>query len=61
MKDKIEAKLKVLEDNKTSVLDQIQKGEQLLSKAKADLSAILGAIQVCKQLLEEGKKDDGKD
>jgi hypothetical protein len=32
----------------------------LLTKAKADLNAIIGAIQVCKQLLEEGKEDGGK-
>jgi ABC-type transporter Mla subunit MlaD len=60
MKETIEAKLKVLEDNQAKVSQQIQNGEQLLTKAKADLNAIVGAIQVCKQLLEEGKEDGGK-
>ena len=60
MKETIEAKLKVLEDNKSAVVQQITNGEQLLTKAKADLNAIVGAIQVCKQLLEEGKEDGGK-
>ncbi len=57
MKEAIEAKLKVLEDNQAKVSQQIQNGEQLLTKAKADLNAIVGAIQVCKQLLEEGKEE----
>ena len=60
MKETIEAKLKGLEDNQKQVSQQIQSGEQLLTKAKADLNAIIGAIQVCKQLLEEGKEDGGK-
>tara|TARA_B100000214_G_C23657462_1_gene485843 strand:+ start:60 stop:245 length:186 start_codon:yes stop_codon:yes gene_type:complete len=60
MKEAIEEKLKKLEDNKSAVVQQITNGEQLLTKAKADLNAIVGAIQVCKQLLEEGKEDGGK-
>ena len=60
MKEASEAKLKVLEDNPATVSQQLQNGEQLLTKAKADLNAIIGAIQVCKQLLEEGKEDGGK-
>ena len=60
MKEAIEEKLKKLEDNKSAVVQQITNGEQLLTKAKADLNAIIGAIQVCKQLLEEGKEDGGK-
>ena len=39
MKETIEAKLKVLEDN-NEVSEQIRSGEQLLTKAKADLNAL---------------------
>ena len=69
MKDKLEAKLKTLKENQATVETQIIKGQELLRKAQADLNAILGAIQVVDQLLEdtemsfktkETKKDDRK-
>ena len=53
MKDKLEAKLKTLKENQATVETQIIKGQELLRKAQADLNAILGAIQVVDQLLED--------
>tara|TARA_R100000742_G_C4251206_1_gene69516 strand:- start:233 stop:445 length:213 start_codon:yes stop_codon:yes gene_type:complete len=53
MKDKLEAKKQNLLESKQIVTNQINEGSKLLEKAKADLNAILGAIQVVDQLLEE--------
>ena len=53
MKDKLEAKLGQLNENKVMVQNQISEGTKLLRKAEADLNAIMGAIQVVNQLLEE--------
>lgn len=60
MTEAIEKKLTALRENQKTIVEQINNGEKVLIKAKADLNAIMGAIQVCEQLLEEGKKDDGK-
>ena len=69
MKEQIESKLEALEENKTKVVEQIRRGQELVQKGQADLNAILGAIQVCEQLNTENdtkdvkkpdkKKDDG--
>ena len=56
MKEQLEAKKTQLLENKKIVEGQIQEGTRLLEKARADLNAILGAIQVVNQLLEEGDK-----
>ena len=61
MKEKLEAKKTQLLENKKIVEGQIQEGTRLLEKARADFNAILGAIQVVNQLLEEGDKDGTKD
>ena len=61
MKEKLEAKKTQLLENKKIVEGQIQEGTRLLEKARADLNAILGAIQVVNQLLEEGDKDGTKE
>jgi hypothetical protein len=61
MKEQLEAKKTQLLENKKIVEGQIQEGTRLLEKARADLNAILGAIQVVNQLLEEGDKDGTKD
>lgn len=59
MKDKLEAKLGQLNENKVMVQNQISEGTKLLRKAEADLNAIMGAIQVVNQLLDENA-DNGK-
>ena len=53
MKEQIESKLEALEENKTKVVEQIRRGQELVQKGQADLNAILGAIQVCEQLKTE--------
>jgi len=59
MKVKLEAKLEQLNESKVIVQNQISEGTKLLRKAEADLNAIMGAIQVVNQLLEENA-DSGK-
>ena len=59
MKDQIEAKLEKLKADQGVLVKSINDGTRMLEKAKADLSAVNGAIVVCEQLLEEGSKDDG--
>jgi multidrug resistance efflux pump len=59
MKEKLEAKLQQLNENKEVVQNQINEGTRLLRKAEADLNAIIGAIQVVNQLLDENA-DSGK-
>ena len=59
MKKAIEDKIKKLKENQATLVKSINEGSRMLEKAKADLSAVNGAIVVCTQLLEEGSKDDG--
>ena len=61
-KETLEAKKTQLLENKSIVMNQINDGTRLLEKAKADLNALLGAIQVVDQLLEEtGDRDRSKE
>ena len=61
MKDKLEAKLTKLKENRDIVMKNINDGQDLVKKAMADLQAISGAIQVCEQLIKEDEEigDDG--
>tara|TARA_B100000085_G_scaffold241395_1_gene232207 strand:- start:1069 stop:1263 length:195 start_codon:yes stop_codon:yes gene_type:complete len=61
MKKAIEDKIKKLKENQATLVKSINEGSRMLEKAKADLSAVNGAIVVCEQLLNEGeeKKEDG--
>ena len=52
-KETLAAKKPQLLENKSIVMNQINDGTRLLEKAKSDLNALLGAIQVVDQLLEE--------
>ena len=61
MKDKLEATLTKLKENRDIVMKNINDGQDLVKKAMADLQAISGAIQVCEQLIKEDEEsgDDG--
>ena len=60
MKEQIEAKLTKLKEDQATLVKAVNDGTRMLEKARADLSAVNGAIVVCTQLLEEGKENGGK-
>ena len=58
-KEQIDKKLEELNSNKLVVQDRITKASETIKQANADLNALAGAIQLCEQLLSEGKEDEG--